>query len=75
MGSFVITLREGFGAALIVCLIFAFLNKTGNLREHARTVWLGVVLALLASVGIGALLFATVGEPWGTPRRCTREWR
>jgi high-affinity iron transporter len=62
MGSFVITLREGFEAALIVCLIFAFLNKTGNLREHARTVWLGVLLALLASVGIGALLFATVGE-------------
>lgn len=62
MGAFVITLREGFEAALIVCLILAYLAKAGNLREHGRTVWLGVGLAVLASVGIGALLFGTVGE-------------
>ena len=42
MGSFVITLREGFEAALIVSLILAYLAKTGQLQEHARTVWLGV---------------------------------
>ncbi len=62
MGSFVITLREGFEAALIVSLILAYLAKTDNLREHSRTVWLGVALAIAASIGIGAVLFGTVGE-------------
>lgn len=66
MGSFVITLREGFEAALIVCLILAYLSKTGQLREHGRAVWLGVGLAVATSVVAGGILFATVGELEGT---------
>jgi high-affinity iron transporter len=66
MGSFVITLREGFEAALIVCLIFAFLAKTGQLREHGRTIWIGIAGAIGLSVVIGAVLFAAVGELEGT---------
>jgi len=62
MGSFVITLREGFEAALIVSLILAYLAKTGQLKEHARTVWLGVAAGVAASVLIGAILFASAGE-------------
>lgn len=62
MGSFIITLREGFEAALIVCLVLAFLAKTGQLQRHGRTVWLGVVAAVAASVMMGAILFAAVGE-------------
>ncbi len=66
MGSFVITLREGFEATLIVGIILAFLAKTGERERHGRDVWLGVALAIGLSVAIGATLFATVGELEGT---------
>jgi high-affinity iron transporter len=66
LGSFVITLREGFEAALIVGLIMAYLSKTGNLRAHGRAVWTGVALAIAASTLVGAILFASVGELEGT---------
>jgi high-affinity iron transporter len=62
MGSFVIVLREGFEAALIVGLIMAFLDKTGRREQHGRSVWYGAAAALAASAVIGAILFAAVGE-------------
>lgn len=65
MGTFVITLREGFEAALVVGLILAYLNKTENV-EHTREVWLGVALAVVFSLAMGGLLFVTVGELEGT---------
>ncbi len=68
MGSFVITLREGFEAALIVGLILAYLTKTGYKHEHGRTVWWGVALAVGLSLVIGGVLFATVGEFIGVGR-------
>src|SRR3954453_23633871 len=61
MGSFVIVLREGFEATLMVGLILGVLNKTGQ-RQHVRAVWWGVGAGLLTSVVIGAILFAAVGE-------------
>src|SRR3954471_1548037 len=64
MGSFVIVLREGFEATLMVGLILGVLNKTGQ-REHVRAVWWGVVAALITSVVIGSILFAAVGELTG----------
>src|SRR4051794_31492130 len=65
MGAFVIVLREGFEAALLVGLILGVLNKTGN-RDQARMVWLGVGIALASSIIIGAILFVAVGELDGT---------
>jgi len=62
VGSFVITLREGFEAALIVSLILAYLAKTESPREHRRSVWVGVAAGAAASVAIGAILFASAGE-------------
>jgi high-affinity iron transporter len=62
MGAFVVTLREGFEAALVVSLILACLAKTGQLSEQARTVWLGVAAGAAASAAIGAILFASAGE-------------
>ncbi len=62
MGAFVITLREGFEAALIIGLILAYLSKTGESREHARTIWIGVATAVVLSLLVGGTLFATVGE-------------
>src|SRR3954468_2731600 len=61
MGAFVIVLREGFEATLLVGLILGVLNKTGQ-RQHARSVWIGVAAAVATSVIVGAILFAAVGE-------------
>jgi high-affinity iron transporter len=68
MGSFVIVLREGFEAALLVGLILGVLNKTGQ-REHTRYVWIGVGAALACAVVIGAILFAAVGELEGNAEK------
>src|SRR4051794_9603421 len=65
MGPFVIVLREGFEAALLIGLILGVLNKTGQ-RQHTRAVWMGVAAALTTSVVIGAILFAAVGELEGS---------
>jgi high-affinity iron transporter len=65
LGTFVITLREGFEATLIVGLILAYLAKTGQ-RERASAVWWGVAAAAVTSFAIGATLFLSVGELEGT---------
>ena len=62
MGAFVIVLREAFEASLVLGLIFAFLNKTGQRERHGAAVWQGTAWAVGLSVGMGAILFATVGE-------------
>src|SRR3954453_1151103 len=64
MGSFVIVLREGFEATLLIGLILGVLSKTGQ-REHVRAVWIGAGAALATSIVIGAILFAAVGELHG----------
>src|SRR5437879_1560435 len=64
MGAFVIVLREGFEATLMVGLILGVLNKTGQ-RQHVRAVWIGVAAALVTSVVVGAILFAAVGDLHG----------
>lgn len=61
MGSFVITFREGFEAALVIGLILAFLVKTDR-REHIPAVWWGAAAAVLTSVIVGAVLFISGGE-------------
>src|SRR5205085_1331867 len=51
---------------LVLGLVFAFLNKTGQREHHGVAVWQGTALAVLASVAMGAILFVTVGELEGT---------
>ncbi len=53
--SFLIILREGFEAILVVGAIVAFLLKTGH-RERLRNIWMGVFYALLASAGTAVVL-------------------
>ncbi len=53
-------LREGVEAALIVSIILAYLAKTGNQR-HFGKIWLGAGAAVALSIGIGVLLFVTIG--------------
>ncbi len=55
--SFVIILREGFEAILIIGAIIAFLIKTGR-PEARRTVYAGVLAAVGASVAVAVLLQA-----------------
>src|SRR4051794_25163345 len=62
VSSFVIVLREAFEAALVLSLVFAFLNKIGGSREHARAVWSGTAAAIVTAVALGALIFVAAGE-------------
>jgi high-affinity iron transporter len=56
--SLLIILREGFEAILVVGAVVAFLLKTGH-RERLRSIWMGIILALVAS-GLTAVVLRTV---------------
>jgi FTR1 family protein len=56
--SFLIIVREGFEAILVVGAVVAFLLKTGH-REQLRSIWVGTALGVLAS-GVTAVILATV---------------
>jgi high-affinity iron transporter len=53
--TFVIGLREGLEAALIVGIIAAFLGQQGR-RDALRQVWIGTSVAVLICIGIAILL-------------------
>jgi high-affinity iron transporter len=60
LGQAVITFREVLEAALIVAITLAYLARTGR-SGQARHVWSGVVLAVGASLAVGAAVAAIVG--------------
>jgi high-affinity iron transporter len=53
--SFIITLREGLEAFLIVAISLAYLKKTGRAHLASAVRW-GIALSVAASVGAGVLL-------------------
>lgn len=61
---FLITLREGVEASLIITILLAYLNRLGRLKE-ARQVWLGALLAVLVSFLAGVGLFLLLGQASG----------
>ena len=61
--SFLIALREGFEAALIVAIVLAFVRRQAP--EHARAVWLGTGGALVVATAVGLILHATIDGPGG----------
>ncbi len=59
--SFLITLREGIEAALIVSIILAYLNTIGR-RDRHRAVWGGVGAAAGVSLVAGVIVFLSAGS-------------
>jgi high-affinity iron transporter len=59
--AFLITLREGIEAALLISIILAYLNAIGR-RDRHRTVWTGTALAVGGSLVAGAVIFLVAGE-------------
>jgi high-affinity iron transporter len=53
--TFVIGLREGMEAALIVGIVAAFLGQQGR-QSALRQVWIGVTVAVLICIGVGVAL-------------------
>ena len=61
LSTFIIALREGLEAALIVGILVAYVVRTD--RKHLlKPLWTGVTVALVLSLGLGAILSFTSAE-------------
>src|SRR5215467_15001542 len=59
LATFVIFLREGVEASMIVAILLAYLNRSGQ-RRHFRDVFAGVAAALVLAGGGGLAAYFTI---------------
>jgi high-affinity iron transporter len=59
LATLVIFLREGVEASMIVAILLAYLNRSGQ-RQHFKDVYLGVAAALVLAGGGGLLAYFTI---------------
>src|SRR5580704_17771791 len=59
--TFIIGLREGLEAALIVGIVAAFLGQQGR-RDALRQVWIGTAAAVAICVAVGVVLEVVSSE-------------
>lgn len=65
--ALLIMVREGFEAALVVAIVFAYLRRIERL-DLSRAVWEGVLVAVAISVAVGVVVHVTVGNLEGDAR-------
>ncbi|WP_427922860.1 iron uptake transporter permease EfeU [Streptomyces sp. cg40] len=53
--NYLIGLREGLEASLVVCILIAYLVKTER-RDALRPIWIGIAAAVLIAMGFGCAL-------------------
>ena len=68
LAAFVVLLREGFEASLLVAIVLAYLTQIDHHKQR-RQVWYGVGAAIAVSVVLAGFLFATVGELEGPAQK------
>src|SRR6266849_1450517 len=59
VATFVLFLREGLEASMIVSILFAVIRQLGQ-TQQARAIWIGVALAILGSLLAGIVIYVTV---------------
>lgn len=67
LAALVIMVREGFEAALVVAIVFAYLRRIGR-TDLSRSVWQGVAVAAALSLAVGVVVHLTIGNLEGAAR-------
>jgi high-affinity iron transporter len=70
VAAFLVMLREGVEAALVVAILLAYLDRLGS-RSHIRWVWVGTISAAFLSLLIGIVIYNTVGSLEGRAEQLT----
>ena len=71
LGSYLIGIREGIEAALIIGILASYLNKIGE-SKRIRSMMFGVLIAILVSIGLGLVLSLSLqGLPAHTEENIT----